>query len=172
MNKLSWIVMASLLVLSACGKNASSVSNEAIQTAEEETRWQTLTDDTGRVALVVDKSFTVIPSAEDNGSTTLTAENQNGVLLTVDHVGQLKTEPKQYFEQLTNDVKNHGDNARVGIATENRMNFNVSHTEDTTTFNNSCLATIVEQEIYTVCATGTDIPFEQLDEHLKDVKVQ
>ncbi len=166
------------LLLAACSQQSSSVSDGAIASAES-SNFQTLSDNTQRIEMTVPAQFTIMPDAKGSGlpdenNVTLLAHNEtDDITLYVTRVGELKTTPDKYFAQLGDLIKQqtaYGD-IKVGIATENRMNYQFSQGEGDEKTNESCLAVIGGQELYTVCVYGSNQPFDTLSKYLKDVRI-
>ncbi|MDO5687202.1 MAG: hypothetical protein Q4G42_07460 [Neisseria sp.] len=166
------------MLLAACNKPSSSVSAENIESAAsqaQQTKLQTLTDDTQRIAVTVPDGFIALPANESGGDNiTLLAQNAaDDVTLYVTRAGALKTTPAQYFTRLGEVVKQQAAyrEIKVGAATENRMNYQFAYGEDGENTHESCMAVIDENNLYSVCAYSNTQPFETLAKYLKDVRI-
>ena len=140
---------------------------------------QTLTDSTGRISIAVTGTFTVRPDEENTSPTTLFAQNQdNNAVLTVSSLGKLQSKPDEYFKKLSEVVKQQEtDNpqqfskTKVGIATNNRMNYRfVQNTANGETAE-MCMAIIAGDDLYSVCANGENLSFDALNTYLQDVRI-
>lgn len=140
---------------------------------------QTLTDSTGRISIAVTGAFTVRPDEENTSPTTLFAQNQdNNAVLTVSSLGKLQSKPDEYFKKLSEVVKQQEtDNpqqfskTKVGIATNNRMNYRfVQNTANGETAE-MCMAIIAGDDLYSVCANGENLSFDALNTYLQDVRI-
>ena len=140
---------------------------------------QTLTDSTGRISIAVTGTFTVRPDEENTSPTTLFAQNQdNNAVLTVSSLGKLQSKPDEYFKKLSELVKQQeSDNpqqfskTKVGIATNNRMNYRfVQNTANGETAE-MCMAIIAGDDLYSVCANGENLSFDALNTYLQDVRI-
>ncbi|MBR2251303.1 MAG: hypothetical protein IJ881_02575 [Neisseriaceae bacterium] len=140
---------------------------------------QTLTDSTGRISIAVTGAFTVRPDEENTSPTTLFAQNQdNNAVLTVSSLGKLQSKPDEYFKKLSELVKQQeSDNpqqfskTKVGIATNNRMNYRfVQNTANGETAE-MCMAIIAGDDLYSVCANGENLSFDALNTYLQDVRI-
>lgn len=172
------VILTTSLFLSACGKKQeTSVSEQEITTPVNEVKSsenQVLIDKTNRISLHVPDLFILDPEDEENSSLVLSAHNQfNDLVLSVRHFGKLKVEAKQYFSQLNKMIKEQKDyeNARVGVATENRMNYYFIYSEDDEKIKESCVAIIADEDIYSVCANSSKLSFDEMSTYLKDIRI-
>lgn len=140
---------------------------------------QTLTDSTGRISIAVTGAFTVRPDEENTSPTTLFAQNQdNNAVLTVSSLGKLQSKPDEYFKKLSELVKQQeSDNpqqfskTKVGIATNNRMNYRFVQTTANGETAEMCMAIIAGDDLYSVCANGENLSFDALNTYLQDVRI-
>ena len=140
---------------------------------------QTLTDSTGRISIAVTGTFTVRPDEENSLPTTLFAQNQdNNAVLTVSSLGTLQSKPDEYFKKLSEVVKQQeSDNpqqfskTKVGIATNNRMNYRFVQTTANGETAEMCMAIIAGDDLYSVCANGENLSFDALNTYLQDVRI-
>lgn len=140
---------------------------------------QTLTDSTGRISIAVTGAFTVRPDEENTSPTTLFAQNQdNNAVLTVSSLGKLQSKPDEYFKKLSELVKQQEtDNpqqfskTKVGIATNNRMNYRFVQTTANGETAEMCMAIIAGDDLYSVCANGENLSFDALNTYLQDVRI-
>ncbi|MBR1819654.1 MAG: hypothetical protein IJ780_05960 [Neisseriaceae bacterium] len=140
---------------------------------------QTLTDSTGRISIAVTGTFTVRPDEENTLPTTLFAQNQdNNAVLTVSSLGKLQSKPDEYFKKLSEVVKQQEtDNpqqfskTKVGIATNNRMNYRFVQTTANGETAEMCMAIIAGDDLYSVCANGENLSFDALNTYLQDVRI-
>ena len=140
---------------------------------------QTLTDSTGRISIAVTGAFTVRPDEENTSPTTLFAQNQdNNAVLTVSSLGKLQSKPDEYFKKLSELVKQQeSDNpqqfskTKVGIATNNRMNYRFMHNTENGETAEMCMAIIAGDDLYSVCANGENLSFDALNTYLQDVRI-
>ncbi|MBP3221611.1 MAG: hypothetical protein J6M43_06210 [Neisseriaceae bacterium] len=140
---------------------------------------QTLTDSTGRISIAVTGAFTVRPDEENTSPTTLFAQNQdNNAVLTVSSLGKLQSKPDEYFKKLSELVKRQeSDNpqqfskTKVGIATNNRMNYRFVQTTANGETAEMCMAIIAGDDLYSVCANGENLSFDALNTYLQDVRI-
>ncbi|MBQ9183513.1 MAG: hypothetical protein IJ143_07035 [Neisseriaceae bacterium] len=140
---------------------------------------QTLTDSTGRISIAVTGTFTVRPDEENTLPTTLFAQNQdNNAVLTVSSLGKLQSKPDEYFKKLSEVVKQQeSDNpqqfskTKVGIATNNRMNYRFVQTTANGETAEMCMAIIAGDDLYSVCANGENLSFDALNTYLQDVRI-
>ena len=85
--------------------------------------------------------------------------------------GPVQTDAKAYFTELQNALQSdETQNVRVGIATDNRMNYQTDREDRQGKFNQYCIA-IHEANIYTVCAYSHHAGQKELSEVLKELSL-
>ena len=140
---------------------------------------QTLIDSTGRISIVVAGTFSVRDNEENEPPTTLFAQDQsNQAVVTVSSLGKLNGTPDEYFKKLGEVVKQQEiDNpqqfskTKVGIATNNRMNYRFVQQGEQGEIPEMCMAIIAGDDLYSVCANGENLSFDTLHDYLKDVRI-
>ena len=140
---------------------------------------QTLIDSTGRISIVVAGTFSVRDNEENEPPTTLFAQDQsNQAVVTVSSLGKLNGTPDEYFKKLSEVVKQQeADNpqqfskTKVGIATNNRMNYRFVQQGEQGEIPEMCMAIIAGDDLYSVCANGENLSFDTLHDYLKDVRI-
>ena len=180
-----------LFGLSACTKQDTSVTMDAsdTQTAsssasadEPSSATQTLTSKDTKISIVVDGDFAdVLDSAADwvdpaqlNNLTLLQHDDSSNITLAVNNIGTLKIKPDEYFKNLADSLEHNSSisNIKVGVATVNRMNYRFSHQQNGTLLNESCVALIVDNNLYSVCASSESADYSALAGTLKTINVQ
>lgn len=140
---------------------------------------QTLIDSTGRISIAVAGTFSVRDNEENEPPTTLFAQDQsNQAIVTVSSLGKLNGTPDEYFKKLSDIVKQQEtDNpqqfskTKVGIATNNRMNYRFMHNTENGETAEMCMAIIAGDDLYSVCANGENLSFDALNTYLSDVRI-
>ncbi|WP_416190007.1 cytochrome C [Neisseria sp. CCUG17229] len=183
-----------LLLLSACNKvsetpapaaasepMASATSAASVPMVKENTVQELNSKDSKIRIMIENTQFTDVIDDQNlhpegisaDELTLLQRDNTSGITLYTANLGKAKTDAKAYFTHLKETLQSAKgmDNMRVGIATDNRMNYRFSQpTEDGNTLSENCIA-IHETNIYTVCASSTTASTEQLAFVLKDVNL-
>lgn len=187
-----WLyVIITLLGLSACKKDETSVTIDASDaqaasssaaSAAETPVTQTLTSKDDKLSIVVNGSFAdVIDSATDwvdqeelNSLTLLQHDENSNITLAVNNLGTIKIKPDEYFKNLADGLQNNKNisDIKVGVATENRMNYRFSHQQNGSLLNESCVALIGDNNLYSVCASSESADFAELAGTLKTINVQ
>lgn len=187
-----WLyVIITLLGLSACKKDDTSVTIDASDaqaasssaaSAAETPVTQTLTSKDDKLSIVVNGSFAdVIDSATDwvdqeelNSLTLLQRDENSNITLAVNNLGTIKIKPDEYFKNLADSLQNNKNisDIKVGVATENRMNYRFSHQQNGSLLNESCVALIGDNNLYSVCASSESADFAELAGTLKTINVQ
>nr|WP_303832594.1 cytochrome C [Snodgrassella alvi] len=187
-----WLyVIITLLGLSACKKDETSVTIDASDaqaasssaaSAAETPVTQTLTSKDDKLSIVVNGSFAdVIDSASDwvdqeelNSLTLLQHDENSNITLAVNNLGTIKIKPDEYFKNLADSLQNNKNisDIKVGVATENRMNYRFSHQQNGSLLNESCVALIGDNNLYSVCASSESADFAELAGTLKTINVQ
>ena len=140
---------------------------------------QTLIDSTGRISIAVAGTFSVRDNEENEPPTTLFAQDQsNQAIVTVSSLGKLNGTPDEYFKKLSDIVKQQEtDNpqqfskTKVGIATNNRLNYRFMHNTENGETAEMCMAIIAGDDLYSVCANGENLSFDALNTYLQDVRI-
>ncbi len=184
----SFVILA-LLGLSACTQKETSVTMDASDTQTASgaasavaTSTQTLTSKDDQLSIVVDGDFTdVMDSAPEwvdqaqiENLTLLQHDNGSNITLAVNNLGAIKIKADEYFKNLADSLKNNKDisNVKVGIATENRMNYRFSHQQNGTLLHESCVALVGSNNLYSVCASSDSAGDDALGATLKTINVQ
>lgn len=188
-----WLLVAiALLSLSACKQKDTSVTIDASDTqaassASEASEsnansTQTLSSNDGKVSIVLDGDFTdVLDSASDwvdqsqvKNLTLLQHDDDSNITLAVNNLGVMKIKPDEYFKNLADSLKNNAaiSKVKLGIATENRMNYRFSHQQNGTLLNESCVALVANGNLYTVCASSDSASDDALAATLKTINLQ
>ena len=187
-----WLyVIITLLSLSACKKDDTSVTIDASDvqaasssatSAAETPVTQTLTSKDDKLSIVVNGSFAdVIDSATDwvdqeelNSLTLLQHDENSNITLAVNNLGTIKIKPDEYFKNLADSLQNNKNisDIKVGVATENRMNYRFSHQQNGSLLNESCVALIGDNNLYSVCASSESADYAELAGTLKTINVQ
>ncbi|WLT01813.1 cytochrome C [Snodgrassella alvi] len=192
-SRIGLCVILFLLGLSACTKQDTSVTMDASDTqtasssaasADEPaaSATQTLTSKDNKLSIVVDGDFAdVLDSATDwvdpaqlNNLTLLQHDDGSNITLAVNNLGTLKIKPDEYFKNLADSLEHNSSisNIKVGAATVNRMNYRFSHQQNGTLLNESCVALIVDNNLYSVCASSESADYNALAGTLKTINVQ
>ncbi|MBI0097326.1 MULTISPECIES: cytochrome C [unclassified Snodgrassella] len=190
-SRIGLCVILFLLGLSACTKQDTSVTMDASDTqtasnsaasADEPAATQTLTSKDSKLSIVVDGDFAdVLDSATDwvdpaelNNLTLLQHDDSSNITLAVNNLGTLKIKPDEYFKNLADSLEHNSSisNIKVGVATVNRMNYRFSHQQNGTLLNESCVALIVDNNLYSVCASSESADYNALAGTLKTINVQ
>ena len=187
-----WLyVIITLLSLSACKKDDTSVTIDASDvqaasssatSATETPVTQTLTSKDDKLSIVVNGSFAdVMDSATDwvdqeelNSLTLLQHDENSNITLAVNNLGTIKIKPDEYFKNLADSLQNNKNisDIKVGVATENRMNYRFSHQQNGSLLNESCVALIGDNNLYSVCASSESADYAELAGTLKTINVQ
>ena len=187
-----WLyVIITLLGLSACKKDETSVTIDASDvqaasssatSAAETPVTQTLTSKDDKLSIVVNGSFAdVMDSATDwvdqeelNSLTLLQHDENSNITLAVNNLGTIKIKPDEYFKNLADSLQNNKNisDIKVGVATENRMNYRFSHQQNGSLLNESCVALIGDNNLYSVCASSESADYAELAGTLKTINVQ
>jgi hypothetical protein len=192
--RLSLFVITASLGLSACTQKDTSVTMDASDTqaassvasnvasATAVTFTQTLTSKDGKLSIVVNGDFAdAMDSANDkvdqaqiNSLTLLQYDASSNITLAVSNLGEIKIKANEYFKNLADSLKNNAaiSNIKVGIATENRMNYRFSHQQNGALLNESCVALIGSNNLYSVCASSDSASDAALAATLKTINVQ
>lgn len=183
---LSALTMAALFTLAACSdKNDTSVTLSASEAAQAEAPTspaaQTLTTSDGKLSITTQGVFsdqsTKAQEWVSNGDTSkivlLQRDDSQDITLSVVNLGAPKSKANDYFKQLSEALKQNSalQNVQVGVATENRMNYQFSHSQDGTTLNEHCLAVYEPENLYAICASSDTVQPAQLADTLKEIKL-
>ena len=190
-SRIGLCVIITLLSLSACKKDDTSVTIDASDvqaasssatSAAETPVTQTLTSKDDKLSIVVNGSFAdVMDSATDwvdqeelNSLTLLQHDENSNITLAVNNLGTIKIKPDEYFKNLADSLQNNKNisDIKVGVATENRMNYRFSHQQNGSLLNESCVALIGDNNLYSVCASSESADYAELAGTLKTINVQ
>ena len=186
-----WLLIAiAISALSACKKNetsvtldASSVNTVIAASADTPTSGtQTLSSRDDKLSIVVDGNFNdEMDDAEkwvskDNLDTLilLQHDDSSNITLIANDLGPIKLKAEDYFKNLAANLKNNAQisNVNVGIATDNRMNYRFSHEDNGILLNESCVAMIGNNNLYSVCANSDTAKDDALAATLKTINLQ
>lgn len=186
-----WLLIAiAISALTACKKNetsvtldASSVNTVIAASADTPTSGtQTLSSRDDKLSIVVDGNFNdEMDDAEkwaskDNLDTLilLQHDDSSNITLIANDLGPIKLKAEEYFKNLAANLKNNAQisNVNVGIATDNRMNYRFSHEENGVILNESCVAMIGNNNLYSVCANSDTAKDDALAATLKTINLQ
>lgn len=186
-----WLLIAiAISALSACKKNetsvtldASSVNTVIAASADTPTSGtQTLSSRDDKLSIVVDGNFNdEIDDAEnwvrkENLDTLilLQHDDSSNITLIANDLGPIKLKAEDYFKNLAANLKNNAQisNVNVGIATDNRMNYRFSHEDNGILLNESCVAMIGNNNLYSVCANSDTAKDDALAATLKTINLQ
>ena len=166
---------AALLHLAACGPD----QGDAVPKAASDTV-QTLTSKDGKISISVHNShFTDIIADSARHPKNVPASSlilfqhdpEARITIYAANNGPAQTDAKAYFTELQNVLQSdETQNVRVGIATDNRMNYQTDREDRQGTFNQYCIA-IHEANIYTVCAYSHHAGQKDLSVVLKEVSL-
>ncbi|ORF04385.1 hypothetical protein BGI05_02030 [Snodgrassella alvi] len=162
--------------------DTQTASSSAASADEPASATQTLTSKDSKLSIVVDGDFAdVLDSATDwvdpaelNNLTLLQHDDSSNITLAVNNLGTLKIKPDEYFKNLADSLEHNSSisNIKVGVATVNRMNYRFSHQQNGTLLNESCVALIVDNNLYSVCASSESADYNALAGTLKTINVQ
>lgn len=186
-----WVAIA-LISLSACKENETSVtlsgsdaaigSNTAVASSENNVATtQTLSSRDEKLSIVVDGNFVdEMDDAEnrvlkDDLATLilLQYDEKSNITLIANDLGPLKIEAKDYFANLVDSLKKSTSlkSLDVGIATDNRINYRISHEANGVILNESCVAIVANNNLYSVCATSDTAKPDALAATLKTINI-
>jgi hypothetical protein len=168
-------VAAALFCLVACNpEQGDAVSKAASDTI------QTLTSMDGKISISVHNSHfsdIIADSARHPknvpASSLILLQHDPEARITIyaANNGPAQTDAKTYFAELKTALQSdETQNVRVGIATDNRMNYQTDREDRQGTFNQYCIA-IHEANIYTVCAYSHHAGQKELSEVLKELSL-
>ena len=189
-----WLLIAiAISALTACKKNETSVTLDASDASGVNTviaasadtptsGTQTLSSRDDKLSIVVDGNFNdEIDDAEnwvrkENLDTLilLQHDDSSNITLIANDLGPIKLKAEDYFKNLAANLKNNAQisNVNVGIATDNRMNYRFSHEENGILLNESCVAMIGNNNLYSVCANSDTAKDDALAATLKTINLQ
>lgn len=180
------LTVLSMAALSACAPkaepaSAASEASAASAASEAANTVQTLTSKDNRIKIVVEnghfRNIADQPDAYPEGLsakeiTLLQRDDALDITLYASNLGKAQTDAKTYFGNLKSALENAQglSNVRVGIATDNRMNYQFSQSGANGTLTESCIA-IHETDLYNVCASSHSASIDTLAELLTDVNL-
>lgn len=176
------LLTTSILLLSACSPNNETVStaSAASQTSNAaEPAIQTLESKDGKIRIMIENGNFNDVSTDNtlhpegmapNELTLLQHDATTAITLYAGDLGEAKTDAQTYFTKLKSALESASniENLRVGIATDNRMNYRFTQQSSDGLLTENCIA-IHETHLYTVCAASLVASAEQLAGVLKDV---
>lgn len=181
------ILLPALFLLNACSPNetaapAAPAAASAVSEPAAANSVQTLTSSDGKIRITLEngqfrdamQDQSLHPQGLNAGELTLLRQDPNsGITLYAANLGEAKTDAKTYFGNLKETLKAAGnmENLRIGIATDNRMNYRFTQAgSDGLKLSESCMA-VHETNIYTVCAASPSASAEELDSVLKNINL-
>jgi hypothetical protein len=191
-SRLWFLVAVAVIGLSACKKNETSVTlndseassvNNAVAASSDKaaTTTQTLNSPDDKLSIVVDGNFVnkmddavdwVRPEDLDT-LILLQHDEKTNITLIANDLGSLKIEPKNYFARLVDDLNKQSSlsSLDVGMATENRMNYRMSHADNGVVLNESCVVMVANNNLYSVCASSDTAKIDALATALKTINI-
>ncbi|MCO6503994.1 MAG: hypothetical protein J6568_01040 [Snodgrassella sp.] len=189
-----WLLVAVAVIgLSACKKNETSVTlndseassvNNAVAASSDKavaTTTQTLSSPDDKLSIVVDGNFVnKMDDAEDwvrqedlDTLMLLQHDEKTNITLIANDLGPLKIEPKNYFAKLVDDLNKQTSisSLDVGMATENRINYHMSHADNGVVLNESCVVMVANNNLYSVCASSDTAKIDALAAALKTINI-
>lgn len=178
------------LVLAACQPDAppetavSAVSpaSEAAPQTDEKNTVQSFESSDGRIKIVVQSgTFADIRNQTDGFPdglsereiTLLIRDEASNTTIYAANLGKAQTDAKTYFGNLKQSVESAAglQDVRVGMATDNRMNYRFVQRLPDGELTESCIA-IHETDLFSVCANSRTASAEELSRLLADVNLQ
>lgn len=186
------LIIVTSISTTACTKNdtsvildASEASNTVAASASTNTNintTQTLSSRDDKLSIVVDGNFTDemddsenwVDSKDLDTLILLQHDDTSNITLQANDLGPIKLKAEDYFKNLASDLKNNSaiNNVNVGIATDNRMNYRFSHNKDSILLNESCVAMVNNDNLYSVCASSDSAKDDALAATLKTINLQ
>lgn len=190
-----WIcILIGLIGLSACNKKDTSVTLDAndldigevaastISSAVTSSPTQTLVSNDDKITIVVNGQFQNelnnsedwVESPESSSLTLLQHDNDSNITLAVNNLGQAKLKASDYFRNLADKLKSNDQltDLKIGVATENRMNYRFTHSIDNEILRENCLALMGGDNLYSVCASSNTANDDSLASALKNITIQ
>ena len=155
-------VAAALFCLAACNTVQTLTSMDGkISVSVHNSHFTDIIADSARHPKNVPASNLILLQHDPEARITIYAANN----------GPAQTDAKTYFAELKTALQSdETQNVRVGIATDNRMNYQTDREDRQGTFNQYCIA-IHEANIYTVCAYSHHAGQKDLSVVLKEVSL-
>lgn len=194
-----WVFLSiSLLGLSACNKDDTSVTLDASDLAASSastsflnadasstntaTSTQTLTSSDNKINIVVnglyqnqlDHPNDWVDASETNSLTLLQHDDNSNITLVVNNLGAAKLKADDYFKNLAQSLQNNPQlsDVKIGVATENRMNYRFTHSIGNETLRENCVALMGSNKLYSVCAISNSADDTALASALKNISIQ
>lgn len=182
------VLATTLILLSACGQPAeTSVSPDAassaasainaaassVQTLSSKDSKLTIRTENGSfVDVSQDKSMTP-PGADAESIVILQRDDARDITLYATNLGKPKKPASEYFAKLKQAIEADTNlkDIKVGIATENRMDYHYTQTSGDDTLNETCVSIYSDNGLYNVCAYSPTASMEELEAVLKDIKL-
>lgn len=185
----SILAIAAMLTLTACSdKNDTSVqldANDAVAASDAPVsgQTQTLNSEDGKISITTTNSqFSDqmanaerwVGTGEKANLALLQHDETSGITLSVSNLGAPKSSADDYFKQLTATLKNNNalQDLDVGAATENRMNYRFSHSQNDVSLSENCVAIYEPENLYIVCASSGSANSQQLADTLKNISIK
>lgn len=191
-------ILATVLMLSACNQDSTSVSLTASEAAAASdvgtssasdtdasapAASQTLTTSDKKISITVpqgqfvdqiDHAADWVDKTETGTLTLLQRDDNSGITLSVNNFGQPKDKAEVYFKNLSDTLKADADlkDLQVGLATDNRMGYRFSRVVDGTTLSEECIALYTANNLSVICASSDMVDPQQLTDLLKNINVQ
>lgn len=154
---------------------AASAASAPVATA------QTLISSDNKIKIVVNGQFQNeldqanrwVDAAETQSLTLLQHDDQDNVTLVVNSLGAAKLKADDYFKQLAQKLQNNQNitDLKIGIATDNRMNYRFTHGKDNLVLRENCVALMSGGQLYSVCAMSDDADDKTLAAALNNISV-
>ncbi|MDF7676622.1 cytochrome C [Neisseriaceae bacterium ESL0693] len=187
-----WLFLSiGLIGLSACSKNETSVSLEANNNTaasaasasdNSAASTQTLTSNDNKITIVVNGQYQNqlthpddwVAASETSSLTLLQHDDDSNITLAVNNLGAAKLNADDYFKNLAQSLKNNPElsDLKIGVATDNRMNYRFTHSVDTETLRENCIALMGSGNLYSVCAISNSANDIALASALKNISIQ
>lgn len=177
-----------LVVLSACGKDDSSVSADELKAASTvsaaasgtaaaqktlKSRDGSLSIDTaGNFQEAADAANTIADIPKDK-LILLQRDNERDITLYAAALGTLKAKPDAYFAKLKSQLEADKTlkDLKVEPAADNRMAYQFSQNNDDGKLKERCVAIAQNDKLYSVCADSERADFEALGAALGNIQV-
>lgn len=184
---------ASILLLSACnGQSETSVSPEAASSAASaindaasvpQSAVQTLTSKDGKLSIIIENSsFADIskearqlpPGVNTADLTLMQHDDAQNITLYATNLGKPQKAANEYFANLKKHIEADKSlkDVKIGVSTENRMDYHYSQTSGDETLNETCVSVYSAEGLYNICAYSPSATSQQLDSVLKNIKLK
>lgn len=180
-----FLILATILGLTACGNNTSNEPTSPEQTAAASTpadTAQTLISSGGKISITVPSgNFVEVGNDQAQQPDGLKADEikllqkdeQSGITIYVADLGKAKSSAEEYFRNLSTALETDEslNNVQTGAATSNRMNYRFNTTSGDTVLRENCIAIYDAGHLYNVCANSESADQEALSAVLKNVTI-